>query len=298
MIKVSVITDEISQDFARALDVALAERVRHVELRTLWEKNVVQLSDDEVEKARACLRERGMKVVAIAGPFFKCFLNNQYRRDSGDTFGYASDQSIEQHFDILDRCFHLAKAFGTDLVRTFAFWRAGPPTQEVYELIARHIGEATRRTEQAGLRLALENEHACFIGTAAESVEALTRVSSPSLGLIWDPGNAACIDPPASVFPHGYELVKNAVGMERIFHMHLKDPVTSGGRGTRFTQFGDGELDYRGQFEALVRDGYQGAVSMETHWRGEGLTPEESTVRSLRGFWRIVKEAGLEAHFE
>jgi sugar phosphate isomerase/epimerase len=27
-------------------------------------------------------------------------------------------------------------------------------------------------------------------------------------------------------------------------------------------------IDWAGQIEALVRDGYHGAISLETHWRG------------------------------
>jgi sugar phosphate isomerase/epimerase len=31
---------------------------------------------------------------------------------------------------------------------------------------------------------------------------------------------------------------------------------------------GEMSIDWRGQVAALVRDGYRGAVSLETHWRG------------------------------
>jgi sugar phosphate isomerase/epimerase len=33
---------------------------------------------------------------------------------------------------------------------------------------------------------------------------------------------------------------------------------------------GTGALDWKGQFAALVRDGYRGWVSLETHWPGPG----------------------------
>ena len=75
MITVSVITDEISQDFERALDVALEHDVRHVELRGLWDTNVADLTDDQVAKALDLIGKRGMSVVAIAGPVFKCHLS-------------------------------------------------------------------------------------------------------------------------------------------------------------------------------------------------------------------------------
>lgn len=45
---------------------------------------------------------------------------------------------------------------------------------------------------------------------------------------------------------------------------------------------GRGIIDWTGQFKALQRDGYQYAVSLETHWRGAG-TPEESTPKAGPG---------------
>ena len=297
MIKVSVITDEISQDFERALDVALEHNVRHVELRGLWDTNVADLTDDQVAKALDLIQERGMSVVAIAGPVFKCHLSAEHRGSGGDTFGHTDDATIEEHLGILERTFKMAEAFGTDMVRTFAFWRAGAPTAEVYDSIEKHLREALRRTTERGLRLILENEHACFIGTADESIEILKRIDSPSFGLIWDPGNAAVLEPAAGVFPGGYERIKAQVGIERILHVHLKDPVTAEPR-TRFTEFGKGEIDYRGQLAALVNDGYTGAVSMETHWQGPGMSREESTRLCLDGLWRLIDEAGVRSHFQ
>lgn len=297
MIKVSVITDEIGQDFERALDVALEHRVRHVELRALWDTNVADLSHEQVERARKLLAKRGMRVVAIAGPVFKCHLSDEYRGEGGDTFGHADDASIEEHLAILERTCEMAEAFGTDLVRTFAFWRAGAPTPQVYDAIEAHLGEALRRTEARGLKLVLENEHACFIATADESIEMLKRIDSPSFGLIWDPGNAACLEPAGDVFPAGYERIKAQAGKERIFHVHLKDPVTTS-EGVHFTEFGRGEIEYRGQLAALVQDGYSGAVSMETHWQPPGMSREEATRLCLDGLWRLIDEEGLSAHFE
>lgn len=296
MIKVSVITDEITQDFERALEVAAEHGLRHVELRGLWDTNVADLSDDQVAKALDLLQRKGMSVVAIAGPVFKCHLNPSHRGGGGDTFGHADDASIEEHLEILERTCRMAKAFGTQLVRTFAFWRAGAPTPEIYDAIEQHVREALRRTEAHGLKLILENEHACFIGTAGESVEILKRIDSPSFGLIWDPGNAAVLEPAADVFPAGYERIKAEVGMERIMHVHLKDPITTE-QGVRFTEFGKGEIDYRGQLAALARDGYQGAVSMETHWRGPAMDREASTRRCLDALWRLIDEAGVRSSY-
>ena len=54
---------------------------------------------------------------------------------------------------------------------------------------------------------------------------------------------------------------------------------------------GKGIIDWVGQFKALKGDGYQFAVSLETHWRGAG-TPEESTRQSWVGMKKELQEAG------
>jgi hypothetical protein len=45
-------------------------------------------------------------------------------------------------------------------------------------------------------------------------------------------------------------------------------------------------IDWRGQLAALRRDGYQGAISLETHWRaadGDRLKPSIICGENLRG---------------
>jgi len=37
---------------------------------------------------------------------------------------------------------------------------------------------------------------------------------------------------------------------------------------------GEGDIDYRGQFEAVARDLFSGCISLETHWRPKELPKE------------------------
>src|SRR5579863_7493156 len=70
--KLSVITDEITQDFGRAVEVAAKEfGVGFVEIRGLWEKNIVNLDEKEVTEVQRLLAKYDLKVTDIASPLFK-----------------------------------------------------------------------------------------------------------------------------------------------------------------------------------------------------------------------------------
>ena len=59
MWRLGVITDEIDGDLERALAVASELGLREVELNSLWGRNIVELSEDEIEKAESLLRAAG-----------------------------------------------------------------------------------------------------------------------------------------------------------------------------------------------------------------------------------------------
>ena len=46
------------------------------------------------------------------------------------------------------------------------------------------------------------------------------------------------------------------------------------------------------EFRALGKDGYAGALSLETHWRLKGGTAEESSRQSMAGMKDLLRQAG------
>src|SRR5579859_7613263 len=70
--QLSVISDEISQDFGHALEVAANEfGLGFVELRGLWKKNIVNLDEKEIAEAKSLIAKYNVKVTDIASPLFK-----------------------------------------------------------------------------------------------------------------------------------------------------------------------------------------------------------------------------------
>ena len=281
--RVSVINDEISQDFGHVAEIAAREfGMRWIELRSMWKKNIVNLDEKEVAEAQRVLDKYELKVTDIASPLFKVDWHgapkSKYREDGQ----FRANFSLSEQDEVLERAIAMAKSFGTDRVRCFDFWRLDD--QAPYRAaINDKLHEAADKAGQKGITLVLENESACNTAMGAEAAKVLEAVKSPNFMLNWDPGNAAASGETA--YPDGYSFLPK----DRIGHCHCKDVVRHGSKSD-WAPMGGGIIDWAGQFKALKRDGYQFAVSLETHWSGGG-TPEECSRKSWAGMKKLLQEA-------
>jgi L-ribulose-5-phosphate 3-epimerase len=274
MFELGIISDEISDDFERACSLVRAWGMERVELRTLWEKNVLELDPDEVAAAKSIVERHGLTVTALCTPVFKSPLSGVPADVTAD-FALAGMERFEDQLALLRRSCGLAKVFGTELVRVFTFfkepWDAGLVTA-----IALKLAAAAELARAAGTRLVIENEPACAVGSGRQlgELDATLLAQAPDLAdviaLLWDPGNAVTAGE-ADAFPGGYRALDPA----RIAHVHLKD-VEHDAHGFRFVPVGQGAIDYRGQLRALIADGYRGVLVLEPHYRPEGLSREDA----------------------
>jgi L-ribulose-5-phosphate 3-epimerase len=285
--RVAVINDEITQDFGRACEIASREfGMDWIELRGMWGKNLLKLDAKEIEEARRILEKNKLRVTDIASPLFKVDWPGAPRsKFSPKRDEFNADFTFKQQDEVLERSIELAKAFQTDRVRLFDFWRLEDPAPH-RAAINEKLQEAAGQAGKKRIILVLENEGACNTATAAEAAKVLSAVKSRNLMLNWDPGNAATHD--EKPYPDGYALLPK----DRIGHCHCKD-ARKKPDGSRYdwAPMRGGIIDWVGQFKALQRDGYKYAVSLETHWHG-AATPEESTRQSWAGMKEQLREAG------
>jgi sugar phosphate isomerase/epimerase len=284
--ELSVITDEITQDFGRALEVASKEfGLGYVELRGLWNKNIVALDEKEVAEARKLLAQHDLKVTDIASPLFKVDWpgapKSQYS-PKGSSYGVS--YSFAQQDEVLEGAIAMANAFGTKKVRMFDFWRL-EDDKPYRDAMDAKLSDAAEKAAKKNIVLLLENEYECNTATAPEAARTLFHVTAKNFFLNWDPGNAAKLgDKP---FPEGYALLpKNRIG-----HMHLKDVKRNADGTYDWECMGRGIIDYEAQFRAMMRDGYRGTMSLETHWNGAG-NMEESSRQSMAGTKVLLQKAG------
>jgi sugar phosphate isomerase/epimerase len=97
----------------------------------------------------------------------------------------------------------------------------------------------------------------------------------------WDPANA--FEAGDLPFPDGYSAVRQFVQ-----HVHFKDIKGTPQGGSVYAV--EGQIDWSGQIKALVQDGYQGYISVESH-----LQPKVSSARlMISRLKKLIAAANLE----
>jgi len=281
---IAAITDEFATD---DLDVALRAMAEigmtGAELRVVSGRNIIDLSDEEVARARAQVEAHGMRVLSIASPLLKCVLPGGPPLDERfqqDVFG--STYTFDDQPRLTRRALDIAEQAGAQVIRVFSYWRTVDPQRE-YHRIAAALRDLADQALGRGLVIGLENEHACNVGTGAEAALMLAAVDHPALELIWDPANAFILG--ETPYPTGYA----ALPAHRIVHVHAKDCVMAGQK-PEWGPLGEMGVDWKGQVAALVRDGYKGAVSLETHWRGADGDRLQASIVCGRNLRELVSQ--------
>jgi sugar phosphate isomerase/epimerase len=281
MFKLGIITDELTGELQDALPFLASYHLHWCELREMWGKNIMNLSKEELGRARKLIADAGLQVSDIGSPIFKWNLPQMPAKanEKRDEFKASFVESDADR--LLHQSFDLARHFGTNKVRIFSYWRVEDPAK-AYPYVRDRLAEAAQLAAKAEMVLVLENEHTCNVGTGRELGHLIKDINSPALRGNWDPGNAAMLD--EVPYPHGYEAVKG-----QFSHMHIKDVRKNATTGKKeWAPVGGGIIDWKGQMLALHKDGYDGTMSLETHYLRADRNKVESTRESLEGLLKII----------
>ncbi|MBZ5590684.1 MAG: sugar phosphate isomerase/epimerase [Acidobacteriia bacterium] len=259
----AAITDEFSPDLSTAVQSMSDVGMTAAELRMVFGKNIIDLTDVELDRAQQIVTGRGLKIISIASPLLKCVLPDAPPIDSRfqqDIF--ASKHTFEDQPRLTERAFEIARRTGAGIVRVFSYWRTIEPGK-CFDRIVTALRGLAEKAAGCDLIIGLENEHACNIATGAETSRVLAAMDHPHLKVVWDPCNALVSG--ENPFPEGYRRLPPG----RIVHVHAKDCFVKDHSPT-FGALGECGIDWKGQIRALVDDGYKGYISLETHWPGPG----------------------------
>jgi len=268
MFKIGVVTDEISDDLVEAIIIAKSWGLQHIELHKVWGKNICDVDEATLSKIISIVKKSGMTVTNIDSLTLRCSLSN--------------DEEYSQHIKHLLKSIEIAPLFNTNVVRLFSFWKE-QNVDDKWDLIFEKMELPIKIAEREGIILGFENVSSGNIGTSDELVRLFNRFDSPNLKLIWDPGNAYATGE-KTPYPDGYEKIK-----DRIIHVHVKDSVINNEGKNVWKPIGKGNVDYKGQLKALLKDNYQGVIALETHCVAENGSKIDGTKESFDGLMGVIK---------
>jgi len=239
MIHLSAFADEISDDPVEQVDVLDRLGIRHIEFRSIFGTNVLDLSNEQHEAFRSLLRDRGFTLSAIGSPIGKI---------------QATDP-FEPHLARFHKAIEVAEFYEAPRIRVFSFYipSGDDPSAHRDEVLSR-MAELARIADGRGVELYLENEKGIYGDTAARVLDVLEGVDSPALAHAFDPANYLEV---GQEIDDAWDLLRG-----RTAHIHVKDydPNTKS-----MVPAGEG----RGQIPRIiaeaVSDGFDGFCTLEPH---------------------------------
>ncbi len=267
--KLSLITDEISQEPEEALQLASAHGIRKVAVRSVWGRNVAVCSEADLERLAKLFARYGVEVSCVLSPLFKCHPQGALENDLVDPHFVGLPPVFEQHLAVAGWLGQVADVLAAPTVRIFTFLdgkgSSGGLSLTEVGMIRRVVAGWPSQ-----VRAAAENEYVCRVKTLRE-LQALGGATG--LSLVADPSNHYL-----ATGQDGLEDLTPDL-LERTVDIHVKDRS-----GQRYVPVGMGELRWPEIFERLHGHGYSGTVTLESHLRGD----LEGIDRSLRALRRWV----------
>ncbi len=265
--------DEISPELDEQLDTLTGESIRFVELRSVWDKNVLDLTDDEIRRVGAAMSERGIGVSSVGSPIGKVPI----------------DENFAPHLERFRRALHVARVLESPYVRVFSFFMPEGEDPAAYrEEVLERMGVLATEAEDAGVVLVHENEKEIYGDVPSRCLDILTQVDSPYLRAAWDAANfVQCgVDHP---YLEGYEALRPYVE-----YVHVKDALS--GSGT-VVPAGEGDGEIRETISALRASGFEGFFSLEPHLASSGtysgFSGPELFVRAARAFKNLLRQRNI-----
>ena len=295
--KLGVISDELSPDLEEALKIMKGYGLGWVEIRTVWNTYNTEATPEQIRRMKDLLEKYQFKVSVVDTAFLKCDLPG-----TKNVVGEKDVHPYAAQMDLLKRAIDRAHALRTDKLRVFAFWRVADPEPH-FPRIAEELTKAAELARGAGVRLLLEDEGSCNVGCARELARMLSLVKAANFGANWDVGNGYWHGEVS--YPDGYSLLDK----KRIGHVHLKD-VRCGDTATaqkheawrknavpedaskcHTALVGEGQVNLLGHLQALLKDGYDGTMSLEPEYEAPGVSRLQATRRSLEALLKLMEQA-------
>jgi sugar phosphate isomerase/epimerase len=265
--------DEISPELEEQLETLAQESMGYMELRSAWNTNVLDLSDDELDRIKAATAQRGIGISSIGSPIGKVPVT--------DPFG--------PHLERFRRALYAADVMESPYVRVFSFFvPEGQEPGHYREVVIDRMGIMAGEAEDSGVTLLHENEKEIYGDVPSRCLDILAGVGSPALRAAWDAANfVQCGVRP---YTEGYASLRPYVE-----YVHVKDAL-SGSDSVVPAGEGDGQLPET--LSALRASGFDGFFSLEPHLASagtySGFSGPELFRKAAGVFKDLLRRQGIE----
>ena len=234
--RLAIISDEIDDSFAAAVDFGAALGIRAYEIRKLQGGRFPNVTEAALQEVADTIAEADIALIGVSPGFFK---------------GPLDEADIQETFETrLPQAFRLMERLGITRMTLFTF-RRNSRDEAIPAAVYDHLGRAVELCAREGIEVVLENASSIYSDTGA-NLAAIARALG--VKVVWDPANAAASGELA--FPDGYSHVR-----QRLAHVHFKNWTAENG----WEAINDGVADLAGQVAALKADGYAGYYCLEPH---------------------------------
>jgi sugar phosphate isomerase/epimerase len=264
--------DEISPDLDQQCAVVTGLGMKHVEFRSAWDTNILDLTDEQLAAARSTLEAAGLRVSSIGSPIGKIFV----------------DEPFEPHLDRARHAVEVARALDAPYIRVFSFFiRPGESAEDHRDEVLRRMSALAALVARTGIVLLHENEKEIYGDVPERCLDLVDSVASPDLKVAWDPANFVQVG--VRPFTEAYALLR-----PYLEYVQIKDARLADGRVVP-AGHGDGEVVET--VRALRSDGYDGYFSLEPHLSearvGGGFSGPELFTEAWRAFTSILDDEGI-----
>jgi sugar phosphate isomerase/epimerase len=265
--------DEISPELEEQLETLARESINYMELRSVWNTNVLDLSDDELHRVKSLTVERGIRISSIGSPIGKVPVT--------DPFG--------PHLERFRRALYAADVMESLYIRVFSFFiPEGQEPDHYREEVIDRMGIMAGEAEDSGVTLLHENEKEIYGDVPSRCLAILAGVGSPALRAAWDAANfVQCGVRP---YTEGYASLR-----PYLEYVHIKDAVSG---SDRVIPAGEGDGQLPETLSALRASGFDGFFSLEPHLASAGTYSGFSGPGLFRkaagAFKELLRRQGIE----
>lgn len=245
-------SDEIDFDILKQFENLKKLGISYFEPRNISGKNIIKLTNEEVDELKELMANYGIKASSIGSPIGKFYM----------------DGDLDAHFDEFKRTVEICKMLDCKYIRMFSYFADDATADEHEEFVVENVKKMVDYAEKEGVILLHENEKGIYGNIARRCKTLFDRIKSDNFKAVFDFSNFIECEQDTL---EAYEMLK-----EHIVYIHIKDCINGG--GVVPAGYGDGNI--KAILTKIHENGYEGFLSIEPHLAQYDL-PDENKCGEL-----------------